>query len=146
MNVKPTKTNVRQIIQELAKEYRVRVFFTKNMKSRGLARYWRRSISLCAIQPPRIMISTFFHELGHVYCYDNGLWASYHNEIPPIKMSYREKQLLYRTALRAERWVDKWAEHEMSKHYPELKYYTTYNDDEVVKDFLKSIKKELCVH
>ena len=145
MITKPTKRNVKEIIQKLAKQYRVRVYFTKNLKSRGLARYWRRSISICAEQSATEMISTFFHELGHIYCYDNGLWLNYHNETPAIKMSEREKQLLYRTAVKAERWIDKWAEIEMLKHFPEIKYYTTYKDKEVVKDFIKSIKEELCI-
>lgn len=136
--------NVKQKIIQHAKDYQVRVFFNRNSSVRGEARFWRRSISINYNYDPSVMMSTFFHELAHIYCYDNDLWKNYHTCKKMSELNEREKQLLIRTAVRAEKWCDKWAEKEMKRHYPDLPYFTTYNDTDVIKQFKIDIKLEVC--
>ena len=141
--IKQTNNYAKQKVQELAKLYRVRVYFNKNLKSMGLARYWKRSMTILSNQDSEKIISVFFHELGHIYCFNNSLWTSYHNNKLISEMTDRDKKLVVRTAVRAERWVDKWATKEMAKHFPKMNYYTNYNDAEVIQSFKESIKEEL---
>ncbi len=140
-----TEKNVKQIIIELSKKYRIKVFFNKRKNLNGEARFWRRSISINENNSPTDMLSIFFHEVGHVYCFDNNLWISYHNPKNYYDYTDREKQLIFKTAIRAEKWIDKWAEKEMKKHFPDIKYYGVYNDKDVVKSFREDLKKELCI-
>lgn len=139
-----TDDNVRDVLSGLAREYGVRLYFNGKTNSLGQARYWGRSISINKDQPTASMVSVFFHELGHIHCYDEGKWRSYHNTKPPYKMTDREKQLMIRTALRAERWIDRWARREMRKHFPRLRYITNYGDNGVAAQFLNELKSELC--
>ena len=141
-----TKKNVEEKIKELAKSYRVRVYFSKKCSDRGVARFWRRSITINTNLNPIEKMSTFFHELGHIYCYDQGLWVNYHNDKPIEQLTDKEKRLIIRTAVRAEKWIDKWAEVEMKKSYPNLNYFTTYTERATIRQFKIDIKKELCVN
>ena len=71
--------------------------------------------------------STLFHELGHIHCYKNNIWKKYHIVKKRISDLTKEEKLgLIRTGLKAEVWVDKWAEKEMKKYYPNLKYHQSY--------------------
>lgn len=143
---KITKSNVQEIIRSLSKQYKVRTTFSKSIKCRGLSRYWRRSITINSTCTTREQMSVFFHELGHIYCYDNGLWKNYHLDKFPGDMTDEEKWLCYNTAIKAERWIDKWAEKEMKKHYPDLKFITSYECPKVIKNFKIELKKELCLN
>lgn len=143
---KITKSNVETIIRSLSKQYKVKTTFSKSIKSRGLSRYWRRSITINSTCAPIEQMSIFFHELGHIFCYDNGLWKNYHLEKYPGDMTLEEKLLCYNTALKAERWIDRWAKKEMKKHYPDLTFVLSYNCPLVVKQFKIEMKKELCLN
>jgi hypothetical protein len=143
---KITKTNIKSIILSLAKEYKVKVFFSKSVKEKGLARYWRRSMTISTNYPPVSQLSTFFHELGHIYCYQHGLWPKYHLLKAPEYMTLKEKRSCYATALKAERWIDNWAKKEMTKHFPNVKFVFTYDCIKTVIQFKLDIKKELCLN
>ena len=90
------------------------------------------------------MLSTFFHEIGHLHCWEHKLWKSYHVGRPLSLLNAEEKKKYIRTALKAERWVDDWAKKEMRKHFPNLPYIASY-DDHTGEIFLKKIKKTLNV-
>lgn len=81
------------------------------------------------------IFSTFFHELGHIYCYITGKWKAYH--LWKKKFTKNEKRAALLTAFKAEVWVDKWAEKEMGKVYPHMKFDKTYSD----RRHAKRIKK-----
>lgn len=60
-------------------------------------------------------VQLLFHELGHIHCYKNGIWRSYHfNRDKPLTED--QKRLVIRTGLKAERWIDKWASERMMEH------------------------------
>lgn len=124
-------------ISKLSKLFNVRVYYSKSIPHRGEARYWNDSITLSLNQSITSIISTFFHELGHIYCYRNKIWMSYHNPKSPNEMSELEKTLLCKTALRAERWVDNYGMNEMFRYYPGMTYTRSYHDQTGI-DFLKN--------
>jgi hypothetical protein len=72
-----------------------------------------------------ILISTLFHELGHLHCIFNDLWYNYHRD-----ESY---YLVKKVALKAERWVDKWGMKEMRKFYPKLPFDKAYETKEDIQ-------------
>lgn len=56
-----------------------------------------------------------FHELGHIYCYNNNIWKNYHFNYS-IPLTRQKKDLVLKLGLKAERWVDKWAMKEIKKY------------------------------
>ena len=132
-----------KILRELAREYDVRIHITESYPDCGFARYWKNSITVSRNQSAPNMFSTFFHEMGHIYCWNNSLWKSYHCNKPYEHLTKKEKKKLIMTALKAERWVDKWAKNEMKKHFPNIKYLPGYSTKEDGESFMKGIKKML---
>jgi hypothetical protein len=137
-----TKKNIRKLLIELSREYDVKIYFNIDYDF-GSARYWNNSISVSYRQSATSMLSTFFHELGHIYCWNNGLWKSFHINKAMSELTPIEKQKYTRVALKAERWVDGWARKEMKKHFPNIKYVDSYFSEQVTHAFKKQIKKEL---
>jgi len=137
------KKSIRKLLKELSIEYNIKLHFTKSLPdSDGISRYWRNSISISLNQSAKSMLSAFFHEIGHIHCFKNGLWTSYHVNKPLEFLSKKEKIKYIKTAVKAEKWVDRWAEKEMKKHFPELKYYRGYSI-ETCESFKRDIKKIL---
>ena len=126
----------------MAEEYNVKVFYSNSMNGfDGMSRYWKRSISLNCSLNASTMLATFFHEIGHIHCWDNSIWQSYHIDKSPSRLNNNEKSKFIRTALKAERWVEKWAKKEMKKHFPHLKYVSSgYSSKEEKDHFLKYVK------
>ena len=83
-------------------------------------------------------LTVFFHELGHVYCWKNDVWYSYHH-FDGTKEKYRVFAL---TGFKAEKWVDKWGEKEHKKYFPKLYYCATYRTKEHKKWFKNNILKQ----
>jgi hypothetical protein len=138
------KRITRRLLYELALEYDVRLHFTNQDNSiHGSARYWNKSISINAKQSGISMLSTFFHEVGHVHCWKNKIWTSFHVDKPIIHLTASEKRLYMLTALKAERWVDRWAKKEMKKHFPRKHYIESYLSEKSGKEFTQSVKKYL---
>lgn len=104
----------------LAKHYKVKVYYSKNLKwAQGLAHKNSFTVSLYNTNPERL-ISTFFHELGHIDCKRNGKWKVFHTNDRTQIQKFR------RTAFKAELWIDKWAEKEMKKWKPNMNYVDSY--------------------
>ena len=91
------------------------------------------------------IINSMFHELGHVYCYRNGLFVEYHN----VNNTY---DAIIRTALKAERYVDRWAGVEVLKYRKFRKEYIgvtkrvapydyVYSDPRCVKWFRQNFSR-----
>lgn len=80
-----------------------------------------------------LRICTFFHELGHIHCYRNNLWMNFHFIHADAKKKKVDTSV--RIALKAERWVDRWAAKEMKKYFPNIKYHWPYSDKQRIKDF-----------
>jgi len=117
---------IEQCIEELkpiAKYYKVNVNFSDKLPKwvDGLSHKKNGfTINTSGERKREQIISTFFHELGHVYCKRNKLWESYHN---PRSVSI---QKVRRTALKAELWIDRWAITEMENWFPNIEYTGSY--------------------
>ncbi len=74
-------------------------------------------------------LQVLFHELGHIYCYRNKIWKSYHTR----PRTRQQKRKLIATGLKAERWIDNWAEKEIRKYIPGFIFVKGYNNKEKVK-------------
>ena len=85
----------------------------------------------------RDLIQTIFHELGHGFCVYHNKWPSYHTL---AICNNKEKKNYINTALKAERWVDKWAKNEMERWFPTLKYKSLYLTQEGVNFLNKHIE------
>ena len=72
------------------------------------------------------MLSTIFHELGHIYCWRKNIWPAYHK----YAITKKQKKLQRATAWRAEQWVDRWGEKEMKKHFPKRTFHAGYTTEE----------------
>lgn len=136
------KSLCKKIIIDLSREYNIRVHFVKTGTDYGSARYWNRSISININQTRSAMISTFFHELGHIYCWEKKIWKSFHVNKPLQYLTKSQKLKYLRTALKAEKWIDRWAEKEMKKHFTKIKYINSY-DNINRNEFTKWIKNQL---
>ena len=68
-------------------------------------------------------LSTLFHELGHIYCVQKGLFKDYHFPDWNSKSSIRNYS---NTAYKAECWVDSWAAQEFKSIYPDKEYTRCY--------------------
>lgn len=80
------------------------------------------------------MLSIFFHELGHKHCHDMGIWRWYHTRYMRNGRYWYTKKLLngiVKTGLKAEKWVDRWAEKTMKLYFPDIKYLVGYNEEGV---------------
>lgn len=80
-------------------------------------------------------IAIVFHELGHKYCFDNNIFYHYHYE--------KNVRLFQLTALKAERYVDRWAKKELKKHGFDIEYPMFYYSKGRTKAFKKYIKNKL---
>jgi hypothetical protein len=139
------RASIKNLLRSLTRKYGVRLYFNKKTESLGQARFWNRSISVCSEQGPCEMVSVFFHEIGHIHCHDSRKWVGYHNDTPVCNMSQVEKRLIVMTAVRAERWIDRWAMAEMAMHFPEMPYTSNYDCPDTRKAFLQELKREICI-
>lgn len=107
----------KQRIRRLAKRYSVKVIFEK-MDEGLLGLAGQDEIILNNnLSSWKVLISIFFHELGHIYACRNRIWRAYHER--PLIMENVSAYL--RTQIKAEKWVDRWAFKEMKKVYPRQK-------------------------
>lgn len=91
------------------------------------------------LQDTSELLKTILHEVGHIHCVRNGIFKNYHVTESP--QTPEEKGLYYSTALRAERWVDKWASNELKKWNRYLKYDFAYSDPKNVKLHRADLKR-----
>ena len=78
-------------------------------------------------------IGAIFHEIGHIYCWENNIYPYYHQKYS-LKYFKRHYRKVYRnirlTGFKAEKYVDNWAAQQMKKHYPRCKYPYAYRTEE----------------
>lgn len=80
-------------------------------------------------------LSVFFHELGHWYCVQNGLWKAYHSYAKGKGKRLRAALL---TAYKAECWVDRWARKTMQIYYPKMRYSPGYCGKPHMRKFIRA--------
>lgn len=119
----------KQEIKELAKMYGVKVRFV-NIDTTGSCAYVENAIHLTNKNISRVqLLSTFFHELGHIYCYLKGKYKQYHYSKSYKNLTKKEKKAIILTGYRAEKYVERFGENELKKLYPHLKYRDFYGTE-----------------
>lgn len=76
------------------------------------------------------ILSTFVHELVHCLCYRQGLWSKYHSG----------EDGMMKTAIKAERYVDRWAARLLYDIDKRLRYLGSYTEgsNTEIKKFLEN--------
>lgn len=133
--------NITKEIEKLAKKYDIEVIFEKIDDLGGYIlydnpKYIFISEDYKTKRPDLLRI--FFHELGHIHCLRTGKWRAYHSSFA----LYNNKNTYYknylRTALKAERWVDKWAYNELQKYDRRIAYDFPYSGKHAQQWFYES--------
>jgi hypothetical protein len=140
-----TRKHQIKLIRLLAEYYNIKVHFVNALVGGPSGSHgfnYETKEDYISISYDKDMISAFFHELGHSFCYRNGLWPSYHNTNVKVikgKPRYTKRWLRakLKTAYRAEVWVDKWAKRELKKYLPKYKYDAGYLGKSWTKKWLK---------
>ena len=106
--------------RRLAKHHGIKVYF----------KYLKCDVAGCAFCKEGIIylnrnlrhrstiLSVYFHEYCHIWCYRNGKWKRYHENHDP--------KLYLSSAVKAERFVDRMAEHELFVYDARVKYVSGY--------------------
>lgn len=124
------------IIKTIKRKYTVKIKYKKHMDN--MAEYDDNDKTIFVNTKyknnPDILIPLLFHELGHKHCFENNLFYHYHMET--------DLRLFRLTALKAERFVDRWAKKEMKKYNLGIEYPMFYYDKDRTKYF-KSIVNQM---
>jgi hypothetical protein len=129
------------MIQKISKNYRVQIrvgdgrLHPSLRWAAGLCSYSKRVIYVSKDGTKQKRINTIFHELGHIYCFDNNLWTRYHYNKHWDELTVDDAIGVIRTGLKAERWIESWAESEQKKWYPNMKYEVAYYKPHNVKKY-----------
>jgi len=91
----------------------------------GTADYRKNVVSVNSDLTKDSFFSALFHEIGHIHCYRNKIWAAYHYDVETFTEELFNEYK--RTAFEAECWIDKWAEEEMKKCFPKLPYFKAFD-------------------
>ena len=128
---------LKNIIKEIKNKYNVNIVYKKHLNNIAEYNDNLKTIIIKSEYKNNIndLIPILFHELGHKYCFDNNIFYHYHNET--------NLRLAKLTALKAERYVDRWANKEMKKLNIEIAYPMFYYHPNRVKHFKKYINQNL---
>ncbi len=124
-------------VTELVKKEGYKILYTNAKNYSGMFLGDKKKILISRRYPKYRQIGAILHELGHAYCYKNGIWKKYHRE--------RSTKVDIKTALKAEVWVEKWAENKFKEMFPKgfkgKKYPVTYKFNKDCRDYLKEYYK-----
>jgi hypothetical protein len=117
--------SLKKELRLIAKEHGIKVIFVRNLECSGLAYCLDGRIYVRVIDRNRILhednkiITTFFHEVGHVICYRRGRYKMYNSGY----FSYKHAK---KYALKAERAADTAGSKMCKKYYPNMKWKKSY--------------------
>lgn len=124
-------------INFLKRKYGVNVIFTNCLKQDNLIGYCCDSenihIDHSAKKSRSEFLCTFFHELGHIQCRRSNKWKVFHDIDPDSETSKQNLRKLIYTALKAERWVDRFAAKMLYEYDKRIKYDFPYYEKENAK-------------
>jgi len=83
--------------------------------------------------------SIVFHEIAHIYCWDNDIYYTYHaDNLPKKEMA----KYIRKMGLKVERFVDKLGEELMKEYGFNMRYVRAYRSKEDIKWYKDWIDKE----
>lgn len=139
----------RRIVKDLCRTFGIRYRIKNIRDAGGLAHIELNRITLDYRNPKSWskqkslswFISVTLHEICHILAHRFNKYPVYHS--PSIYFKDNNERLAYkRTALRAEQYVDRWAETLFKKLYPKRRYHRSYRSEDD-KEFLRQYLKEL---
>jgi hypothetical protein len=104
------KLETQKLLRNICKEHGIKVIFRSKLKNEsgssieGLCDLdiKKRLIFINKDVSNRKMASAVFHEIGHIYCLENGIWKRFH----------KEDNLPATLVFKVENWIEWWAKHE----------------------------------
>ena len=106
-----TKKLATAILRNICKQYKVKVIFKNKLKNHnGTVVHGlhypghKKVIHINSSIPIKYIASAVFHELGHVYCIEYGIWSRFHSEKVSSLMAFR-----------VENWIEWWAKNEWDR-------------------------------
>lgn len=128
---------LKNIIKEIKIKYKVNIVYKKHLDNIAEYNHNIKTIIVKSEYKNNIndLIPILFHELGHKHCFDNNIFYNYHNET--------NLRLAKLTALKAERYVDKWANKEIKKFNIEITYPMFYFQKSRATNFKKYVNQNL---
>ena len=82
-----------------------------------------------------LFLCTTIHEVCHILCYRQDIFKLYHSSKTYKQMTKKERLIMYRTGLKAERYVDQMASNEIKIWDKRITYKHDYFNIDVVKMF-----------
>ncbi len=120
-------------LRSIAKQYEVRVLF-RRLKGgvAGTADVEKGIITINSLLSSRQeILSSLFHELMHCLAFRKGIWRTYH------ETENDEERL--KTALKAERYIDREAAFLLHEYDARVRYLPSYSgNDKELKEFLRN--------
>lgn len=132
----PTKIEAERHIYKVAKQWQIQVSICETPPGYGGA-WLPNKVWLSEKLTPQHLLNCFYHELGHQYCFVNGLFNVYHNR---LVNTAENRSTFKKTALKAERYVDKWAEKQFKLNFPQLHYHCSYQNKKDVVFLQKHVE------
>ena len=126
-------------IREFCKtEFGVRVHITRYGGSSCLPEEKLIELDRREISTIQELYSMTFHELAHLYCYENNLFYIFHHDsLPDKEMALYMKKM----GVRVEKFVDKKGKELMESFFPNIPFIGAYDDPKDVIWLKKWIKK-----
>lgn len=129
-----------KICKDISKYYEVEIRVDSTLDVAGCCDLETEIIYLNSrIDDKETLLSTLFHEIGHVVAKRNRRFPFFHNKKLDI---WNKKQIesYMKVAYRAERYVDQWAEKEFNKWFPDLEFEECYRTDAERKWLLEQFR------
>jgi hypothetical protein len=87
------------------------------------------------------LLSTAFHELGHLLAEELGKYKVFHKVYRSKNISKKEAKTFVKIAVRAERYIDTLGEKLMKDYFPDIPYCKAYQPIEYQKELTKRAKR-----
>lgn len=123
-----TKTDIKHL-KDFANEFGIKFIIDDKITCSGYAIV---SKGIIAVSSDTTNLSSFIsilcHEMCHYFCYNQGLYNSYHRAFNPRTKA--DKLRFRRVALKAERFVDQMGYKMCKDYFPGVRYKFGYNKPE----------------
>lgn len=81
----------------------------------------------------------FFHELGHLHCYNNDIHSEFHHTNIKDFTSLDQIPHFLEIAIAGEQWVDSWAAAELKKYFPRISYPLGYTSPSKIQWYTDTV-------
>ena len=135
------KPNLRDFkkADEICKGFRAKVFFGYSGDGSEVDVEERHiNIDLEEVSSVNVFWSLVFHELAHIWCWDNEKYITYHaDSLSPKEMS----KYIRRNGLKIEQYVDKIGERLMKDYFPDIPFMGCYESAGDVRWYRTWVKR-----